>query len=184
MPTIGDDNIDWDAEAERASKVNWPYVDEAPLQYLQSVVPDSPILLDLGCNIGSWHYAWKTFRPNCKYNGLDFSEYALGIARERYPESGFIFCKATEMGFKEQFDVIFTHAVLQHNNRGNVCKILLNCCGALKQGGILILQENIQNNFSKMIWIDSVNECCFRRLELILYKDFNDGGAGFVFRKI
>ena len=92
------------------------------------------------------------------------------------------------MTFEDKFDVVFTHAVLQHNNEENIKEIFFRCFEALKNGGLLILQENIENAFSPEYWrnlIGSFKVGCegVSAFEEILFHDFKNGGAGFVFRK-
>lgn len=118
-PTIGDDGIDWDKEARRVAADSWPRAPGGSLLYLNEFIPKYLVVLDLGCNIGAWQGAWKELRPDCEYHGLDFSPIAIEIARERYPNCEFHLMNATKMSFDSRFNVVFTHAVLQHMSYKN-----------------------------------------------------------------
>jgi len=179
--TIGDDHINWDEDALRAAKAKWPYIDVTPLLYLNDIVTKEPFdLLDLGCQIGSWHSAWKTLRPKVRYTGVDFSLYALGVAKQRYPESTFLYMNATQMDFMEQFDVVFTHAVLQHMNRESHEKLAPLIHQSLRSKGLLIIQENVTGRFYPDYWIDLFTRHGFALMRKI---DSQDGGMKYVFTK-
>jgi len=183
--TIGDDHINWDEDAVRAAKAKWPYVDVTPLLYLDDIITREPFdLLDLGCQIGSWHHAWKTLRPNVRYTGVDFSLYALGVAKQRYPDSSFIYMNATQMDFDNQFDVIFTHAVLQHMNHESHEKIAPLIYRALRPNGFLVIQENVTGRFYPLYWVElfTHNQQTYG-FTLMKRIDTQDGGMKYVFTK-
>ncbi|MCK4266566.1 MAG: class I SAM-dependent methyltransferase, partial [Thermoplasmata archaeon] len=116
-PWIGDDGIDWDFEAERASKGSYPYkAGRTTFAYFKDLIRPRDRVLDLGCNIASWIGAWRDIEPTIEYEGLDRSRVAISIARERYPDAKFYIMDAREMDFHERFDVVFTHAVYQHTH--------------------------------------------------------------------
>ena len=175
----GDDGIDWNLEAQRASKVFWPYTDRTGLSYLHNILPQRFVILDLGCSIGSWHNAWKELRPVCEYHGLDFSHFAIAIARDRYPDSTFYQKDAITLDFVEKFDVIFTHAVLQHMNQKSHLHLAPRIYNALKHGGFLIIEENVKSVYATHYWIKLFS----KGFKLIKTKPQN-GGMCFVFRKV
>lgn len=181
VPTIGDDNIDWDKDAERAAKVNWPYTSRGSLMYLDDVLPQRFMVLDLGCQIGSWYTAWKELRPKCQYQGLDFSQFAIDIAKGRYPHSAFYCMNAIEMTFYKSFDVIFTHTVFQHMNETTLKKVIPKIHVALVDNGLFIIEENITGEYSPEYWPTLIIPFGFH---LVKSLDTKNGGMNYVFRKV
>jgi len=178
--TRGDDNIDWDKDAKRASQAHWPYTSYHSLLYLDDVVPQRFIMLDLGCQIGSWYTGWKELRPNCEYHGVDFSHFAIAIARDRYPDATFYHKDVTRLNFIEMFDVIFTHAVLQHMNQRSHLLLIPRIHAALRPYGLLIIEENIESAFSTDYWIKLFSNKGFK----LIKTSPQTGGMAFVFRKV
>lgn len=176
----GDDGIDWDYEAWRASKEKWPYTSKGTLLYLDGLIPQNPVLLDLGCNIAAWYTGWKELRPRCEYHGLDFSPIAIEIAKKRHPDERFYCMDATSMSFKNKFDVIFTHTVLQHMSDRTQDALVPRIRNALVDEGILVIQENIHGDYSEQYWLDLFLPNGFELMKSI---DPKDGGMKFVFRK-
>lgn len=182
--------VDWDAEADRAAAVKFPYTDGGFFGYFKDLVKPHDKLLDLGCNIASWIWAWRDIEPTIEYHGFDWSQHALDIANERYGPDGshvgqvpaiFHFGDMRQMDFNEVFDIIFTHAVYQHTDEETKKLTAPRVYRALKPGGLHIIQENTTAPlWLQQEWIDFFQEYGFK-LERV--KDFHDGGSGFVFRK-
>jgi len=184
-PWIGDDGIDWDFEAERASKGSYPYTTgKSIFAYFKDLVRPQDRVLDLGCNIASWIGAWQDIEPTIEYEGLDRSEVAIDIARERYPDAKFYIMDAREMNFHERFDIVFTHAVYQHTHLKTKKKILPRVHRALKPGGHHIIQENTAISSSTVMlkeeWISLFESFGFKTIRT---HDIGGGGTGFVFKK-
>ncbi len=80
--------VDWDADALRASKAAYPYTSAEAFRWFEDLVKPNDIVLEVGCQIASWIWAWRGIEPTVRYEGLDWSDPALEIARERYGENG------------------------------------------------------------------------------------------------
>jgi len=186
--------VDWDAEADRAAAASFPYTSGAFFEYFKDLVRPHDKLLDLGCNISSWIWAWWDIEPNIEYHGFDWSQHALDIANARYGPGGThlenhipaIFHQGDMrlMDFNEEFDIVFTHAVYQHTDVETKKLTLPRVHKALKPGGLHIIQENTSyisdGTWYQQGWIDFIQGYGFK---LVRVKDFHDGGSGFVFRK-
>lgn len=194
-PAISDDDIDWDKfteekYAELASEDKLPLGSGSYFEYMDNFIPKTPRVLEVGCNIGGWANAWKEFRPAMRYVGIDFSKVAINIAKQRWkedvldPQCKFLHMNAKEMEFEDEFDVVFTHAVLQHTNYGTKEIVAPKMFRALKTGGHLVIQENIahpgKTTFASSGWINFFAKFGF---ELMRFIDAGSGGGNFIFVK-
>lgn len=84
----GDMGVDWDADARRAAAAPYPYTESIFFNYFKDLVRPNDRVLEVGCQIASWIWAWRGTEPTVRYEGLDWSLPALTIARERYGENG------------------------------------------------------------------------------------------------
>lgn len=188
MPTPQDEfGIDWDKEAERcAAVVKEGYPDCSIFGYFKEFIKPDMSVLEVGCNIANWYPTWRSLEPSIKYTGIDFSETGLRIARERYPVASFVFSNAKEMIFDQQFDVVFTHTMLQHVSIETKKILAPRIWGALKPDGFLIIQENTATVSdgtwpNREGWINFFEGYGFK---LIKAHDIGGGGTGFVFQKV
>jgi SAM-dependent methyltransferase len=134
------DGIDWDNEARRAAKELPPGADSFELIDRLKAAGAGPRLLDCGCNIGRYCPPFRA--ADFEYVGVDQSEVALKVARERYPGVEFVQSFLWDMLFYRPFDVAVTIAVLQHNKHDEKRRILSRIAGALKPGGLFAMQES------------------------------------------
>jgi len=180
----GDMGVDWDADAIRASRVPYPYTDGRAFQYFKDLVKPHDRVLEVGCQIASWIWAWRDIEPTIRYEGLDWSEVAIRIARERYPDVKFYVMDAREMDFHEEFDIVFTHTFYQHTNLETKRIVVPRVYEALKRGGYHIIQENTSyesaGTWFRDGWIKFFESYGFK---VIRTHDIGGGGTGFVFRK-
>ena len=200
MPTvnedfIGDDDISWDhhwlieqkdaadfgsQKAEQVFDYAMPFIFKShglALSY-------TPRVLEIGCGIAKWSPLWRQL--GFIYDGLDGSPSAVRISRERYPDFGstFFLGLAQDMKFENVYDVIFTHAFLQHTSLDHKRQIFARLHRALKPFGILVLQEKCQNGntettFTRQGWIDFISFYGFRCLATT-----DDTKNGFVFVRV
>lgn len=84
----GDRGVDWDADARRAAAAPYPYTEHSFFNYFKNLVKPNDRVLEVGCQIASWIWAWRGTEPTVRYEGLDWSLPALTIARDRYGENG------------------------------------------------------------------------------------------------
>lgn len=108
-------------------------------------------VLDFGCGTGLWR---NLFRPG-RYVGLDQNEAMIVGARQRWAgdDAEFVHCPGITDGalmpFGDgAFDVIFTSAVLQHNNATDKAALLREFRRVLKTGGRFIMFENTLGDFN------------------------------------
>lgn len=189
----GDMGVNWDADALRASKAKYPYTEGKFFQYFEDLVKPHDTVLEVGCQIASWIWAWRDIEPTIRYTGLDWSKVALDIAEERYGIGGehagdypaiFHHSDARKMGFHEEFDIVFTHTFYQHTNIETKKLVVPRVHEALKPGGLHIIQENTSydsaGTWFKDGWIKFFESYGFK---VIRTHDIGGGGTGFVFQK-
>lgn len=178
---IGDDNINWDQEATRAS-ADEPFSETDAFDYFIGLIPLNALVLDLGCNVGKWYPAFK--KLGVAYEGLDFSSVAIEIARKKYPDVTFYLMKAQDMNFQNRFDVVFTNTVLQHMNLETKKVVIPKVYEALKHGGYLIIQEKSDvetpTTFAREGWINFITRFGFK---FIKATNPEDPRNGYVFQK-
>lgn len=189
----GDMGVNWDADALRASKAKYPYTSGDTFTYFKDLVKPHDKVLEVGCQIASWIWAWRDIEPTIQYTGLDWSKLALDIAEERYGVGGehagnypakFIHLDAREMDFHDEFDIVFTHTFYQHTNLETKKLVAPRVYEALKPGGLHIIQENTSYD-STGTWFRNgwVNFFTERGFKVVRLHDIGGGGTGFVFRK-
>jgi len=125
-------------------------------------------VLDCGCHIGRWINVF--IKNGYDYTGIDQSSHAIKIAKIYQPNGKFIHSFLWEMNFKEEFDILFTNAVLQHNTLEEQNKILPKMYQALKSNGILYITEstvfeetNTQRTYNG--WINFIENHGFKFME-------------------
>lgn len=69
-------------------------------------------VLELGCGIGM--LAGAFIRTGCNYTGVDISEKAIEIARDKHPSGNFEVANIAELPFSGTFDLIIERTVLIH----------------------------------------------------------------------
>lgn len=138
-----DSDEDWTPEAKRA--MNDPPVseDDFMVKWIKQHVPPPARVLDAGCLIGKWFPQW--IKHGYQIEGMDQCSFALKIANERNPTVTLHRGRLEEMSFKEEFDLVYTKAVLQHNRHSYKTEIIKRFWQALKRDGYLLLDENTIN---------------------------------------
>lgn len=140
------DGIDWCLEAKRAAAAETPGVEPSELHFslvaALGELKHQPRIVDCGCNIGRFYPAFK--RAGFEYTGIDQSETALAIARERYPDVMFRLSFLWEdwPNCFAPFDVALCNAVLQHNRLEEKKQILPRIAQAVRPGGLFVMQES------------------------------------------
>ena len=190
-----DMGVNWNNDALRAAAAKYPYTSGEVFKYFKDLVKPNARVLEVGCQIASWIWAWWQTEPTIQYEGLDWSDVALEIAQKRYGENGinigaykpaiFHHMDARDMNFNEEYDIIFTHTFFQHTSVETKDIAVPKIHQALKKGGLLIMQENTSydslGTWLKPGWINYFTE---RGFELVRDHDIGGGGTGFVFRKL
>lgn len=180
---VGDDGINWDAEARRAVKEDVSYYEDvSSFDYFSNLLKPGMKVLDLGCNISKWNRPFK--KLGLIYEGLDGSPTAIKVAKERFPENVYYLKNAKEMSFHERFDVVFTHTVLQHMDIETKKKVIPKVRDALKDEGLFIIEEKCEDTkttFTREKWINLIESYGFTYLGGTPPEDQRNG---FVFRKV
>lgn len=184
MTFVGEDNIDWGNDALRSAKEEWKNAgDPASFDYFAHLLEPRMRILDLGCNISRWCSIFTKLGLDLIYEGLDPCELALNIAKERYPQNTYYHMKGEDMNFRDRFDVVFTHTVLQHVSNETKQKIINKVWLALKKGGLFIIEESTDpgaRTFTRRGWIEFIVPFSFK---YIGGTPDQDPRNGFIFQK-
>jgi SAM-dependent methyltransferase len=142
-----DDGIDFDKHWTVEQKGAPDFSGQDPraiFDYALPFLPDRPFrLLEIGCGIGKWSPPWEEL--GATYEGIDASSPGIEEARRRYPNRRFYQGLVQEMGFEGGFDVVFSHAFLQHTHADTKRQIFPRLHRALTESGVMVLQENCNN---------------------------------------
>lgn len=115
----------------RARKRIWP-----EFEFLFKDVKSNERVLDLGCGNGRFFDRLR----NTDYTGIDNSEKLIEIAKKNYKEADFKVSSALDLPFKEEeFDRIYSIAVLHHLPQKYHSRFLEEIKRVLKKKGVLIL---------------------------------------------
>ena len=86
--------------------------------FLPRVLFPGAMVLDVGCASGGFFNIMRSYEPHIEYTGVDLSERAVELAKERYPEATFIVTEGFELVFANNtFDVV--HCTSVFNNEPN-----------------------------------------------------------------
>lgn len=135
-----DSDEDWTSEAKRALSDPPVSDDDFMVKWVKSYIPSHARVLDAGCLIGKWFSQWR--KHGYLIEGMDQCEFALKVAKERNPDVPLHLGRLQKMSFNEEFDLIYTKAVLQHNRHSYKREILKKFWQALKPDGCLLIDEN------------------------------------------
>jgi len=91
--------------------------------FLPRVLFPGAKVLDVGCASGGFFNVMRSFEPHIEYTGVDLSEKAVELARERYPEARFIVTEGFSLPFVDNtFDIV--HCTSVFNNEPNYQEML------------------------------------------------------------
>jgi trans-aconitate 2-methyltransferase len=103
-------------------------------------------VLDLGCGAGN---LTRLLRERTRGNvvGIDESEGMIHNAAEKYGKDiRFFSCRAEDMAFHEEFDLIFCNSTFQWFRDPD--HILAKCLDALRPGGRMVIQSPARRDYS------------------------------------
>lgn len=114
--------------------------------------PDE-FILDLGCGTGD--IAYELHKMNVNVTGVDYSETMIQKAKSKYPNVDFQVQNILSLDFQEQFDAVFSNAVLHWVKQPK--QALERIYTSLKQGGRFVAEfggyGNIENITDCMIQV-------------------------------
>lgn len=105
-----------DEELKQFKNGQTPYVYNGFLQLLNLIEGDNLSFLDVGCASGYYYeVANHQYPGKIKYNGCDYNQDSIKIAKEHYPDIPFTVEDITQLTFTDkQFDVVMVSGVLEH----------------------------------------------------------------------
>lgn len=95
-------------------------------------------VLDLGCNIG----LFRGLFDGWNYVGLDQSANAIAIAKKKFADSQFRCMDAQDLD-NEEFDLVFTRAVMQHNLGQDKFELVKAINRSLRPGGYYLCCDGV-----------------------------------------
>ena len=116
-------------------------------------------ILDLGCGTGE--LTEKIKEKGSLVIGIDSSAEMIVKAKEKYPLIPFEMTDATKMGFDNEFDAVFSNAVLHWIKEKD--KVVENIYRSLKEGGRFVAEFGGKNNVKNIV--DAL-ESAFQKREL------------------
>jgi SAM-dependent methyltransferase len=93
-------------------------------------------MLEIGCGIGGVIAELRHLR-NLRLTGSEIYLHGLRYARSRFPEVDFIQLDATEMPFRNEFDIVGAFDVLEHIDADE--QVIRGVHGALRSAGMFIM---------------------------------------------
>lgn len=142
------------------------------LQYMKKYIDGGSFngkkLLDVGSFIGRWIEFYKG--AGFDYTAVEQSTKAVKVALEYHPNDKFLNMMSWNMKFKEEFDVVISMAVLQHNTNEEKKKIIPRIYDAVKKDGIFFMTESTvdietRTQLTYDGWINLVENAGFKFLE-------------------
>ena len=88
---------------------------KAAVDLLKKIKLDEKKLLEIGCSSGYYSEVFKRAELNIKYEGCDYSESFVSLAKKSYPNINFKVCDATSLKYNnEQFDIVISGCCILH----------------------------------------------------------------------
>jgi trans-aconitate methyltransferase len=104
-------------------------------------------ILDLGCGTG--HLTAQIAASGATVTGMDSSPAMIATAQQNYPHLKFILSDATDFALTEQFDAVFSNAVLHWVTRAEAATVCI--ARALKPGGRFVAEFGGKGNTDRVI---------------------------------
>ncbi|MFB8790963.1 MAG: methyltransferase domain-containing protein [Potamolinea sp.] len=104
-------------------------------------------ILDLGCGTG--HLTEKIANFGVEVLGIDSAGSMINQARNHYPSLKFELADATNLQFTEEFDAVFSNAVLHWIKQPE--KVIAGIYRALKPGGRFVAEFGGKGNVQKIV---------------------------------
>ncbi|MES1022039.1 class I SAM-dependent methyltransferase [Gloeocapsa sp. BRSZ] len=130
----------WDAKLYDR---NHAFVSELATDLIELLAPQKGYrILDLGCGTG--YLADKIASQGVEVVGIDYAATMIEQARSNYPHLHFVVVDARELQYKEEFDAVFSNAVLHWITEPE--KVILGIQQALKPGGRFVAEFGGKGN--------------------------------------
>ncbi|MEK3646118.1 class I SAM-dependent methyltransferase [Aeribacillus sp. FSL M8-0235] len=122
-------------------------------------------ILDLGCGTGD--LAWKLYELGVDVVGIDKSENMINQAKAKYPGLTFEVKDVLNLGYRNEFDAVFSNAVLHWIKPPK--QALINIYQALKENGRFVAEfggkgnvktitDAIRNEFNQLGMNEKANQ--------------------------
>ena len=135
----------WDAELYDSKH---SFVSQLGTDLVELLAPQSgESILDLGCGTG--YLTDKIAASGAKVVGIDNASTMIEQARKNYPNLIFEVADATNLHFTEQFDAIFSNAVLHWIKEPE--KVIASIWRALKPGGRFVTEFGGKGNVKAIV---------------------------------
>ncbi|MBW4637604.1 MAG: class I SAM-dependent methyltransferase [Gloeocapsa sp. UFS-A4-WI-NPMV-4B04] len=135
----------WDAELYDSKH---SFVSQLGTDLVELLAPQSgESILDLGCGTG--YLTNKIVDSGAKVVGIDNASTMIEQARKNYPNLIFEVADATNLHFTEQFDAIFSNAVLHWIKEPE--KVIVSIWQALKPGGRFVAEFGGKGNVKAIV---------------------------------
>jgi len=140
QPTIKQQEKFWDWHwqhwQERRTVNQWKQTrHEKVLEFVKSVAVTHPRILDLGCGPGWYTDQLAQFGD---VTGIDLSESAINMARQRFPNINFIAANLYEYSLgRQEFDIVVCQEVIDHVE--NTAALVQRVAEILKPNGYFVL---------------------------------------------
>lgn len=83
------------------------------IEYFNKIKPNIKSVLEVGCGTGIYPIRYKEMFENIEYTGIDFSKTNIKFCKN-HSRFNFIDGDFIKMELKTQFDLVFSHAVVDH----------------------------------------------------------------------
>ena len=91
----------------------WPILNENFMEYFSKIKPDIKTVLDVGCGAGVYPIIKKEMFRDLEYVGIDISPTCIEYCKN-HSEFNFLVEDFTKMSVDKKYDLIFSHAVIDH----------------------------------------------------------------------
>ncbi len=99
-------------------------------------------ILDIGCGVGLYSHFW--IEKGFDYTGIDQIYFAIKIAKDKNPDGDFICGDFLNLNIVKNFDVVFTHTVLQHVHKNHKDVFLNKIVNVIKENsGFFLTWEEV-----------------------------------------
>jgi 2-polyprenyl-3-methyl-5-hydroxy-6-metoxy-1,4-benzoquinol methylase len=159
----------------------------AAIRYIKTLKKKKIKILELGCGTGRLLAFLKSEIPGSNILGTDFTIECIDYAKKHYEEDGlrFLTTNAKNTFLKmESFDVVISSHVIEHLNKNDGRKFLIEAKKLIRKGGMIIIGtperkwcqgvygENPEEKASKRLIIPHLHEYTKEEIKKLAYEVF------------